>query len=60
MSVKNHQCTFTLEGTNELCYTHIWWNTNQHVYMIWTCLSFDYLDFHFFTQLSKNYANIFF
>ena len=45
--IENHQRTFALEETHELCYTKIRWNTHWHMYMIRACFCFDY--FHLFS-----------
>lgn len=45
MSIKDHQRTLALEGTHKLCYTHIWWNTDKHMYVIRTCFSFNEISF---------------
>ena len=31
MSVENHQCTFSLEISHELCYTYVRWDAHQHL-----------------------------
>ena len=60
MPIKDHQSTLALEGAHELCYTHIRWNADKHMYVIWTCFRFDDFHFHFPAQFSKNSADILF
>lgn len=52
MPIEYHQGTFALETSHKLCYTHIRWDTYQHVDMVWACLTFYNLHFHLLTQLS--------
>ena len=58
MSIKDHQCTFTLERSYKLCYTHIRWDTHQHVDVIGACLCLYNLYFHFIAKLAQYLTDI--
>lgn len=60
MPIEDHQAAFSLEISHKLCYTHIWWNTYQHMHMVYA--SFCLYDLHTFllTWFSQYYTYIFF
>ena len=58
MSIKDHQCTFTLERSYKLCYTHIRRDTHQHVDVIGACLCLYNLYFHFIAKLAQYLTDI--
>lgn len=35
MPIEDHQTAFSLEISHKLCYTHIRWNTYQHMHMVY-------------------------
>lgn len=49
MSIKYHQRTLSFQIPHKLCHTYVWWYFHQHVYVVWACFCFDYINFFLFT-----------
>ena len=60
MPIEYHYATLSLQLPHDLRYTILWRYTDQHMYMIRTCLCFYYFYPFLLTQLPQNHSYILF
>ena len=53
-TLEYHQCTFTFQIPHYLSHTEFWRYLKAHVYVINTCVRFNYFDPLILTELTKN------
>lgn len=56
-AIENYQHTFTFERSHELWYSHVWWDIQQKMDVVWACFALYYFLFLFFAQLYIYFYN---